>query len=248
MRWYEISTDPNSWEAREWRAAIVNEAWRPAVKDRNAFFADRCRGLRVLDIGCVDHIVGGCVTADLHRALARSAAVCVGVDANEDGVRRLCGEGYRIEMVDITDPCFAVAALSEFDVVVAGEVIEHLENMEAFIDNMQKMIAPGGAILLSSPNPYQLSNLLGFLKHRHSPNVDHVNYVFPSGMAELADRHGLQLREWRGVECFVSPSSFIQWMLQKLALVKYPHSIIHCSNLIYELSRTSGPMVSSNVS
>jgi 2-polyprenyl-3-methyl-5-hydroxy-6-metoxy-1,4-benzoquinol methylase len=47
---------------------------------------------------------------------------------------------------------FAAAAGRTFDIVVAQEIIEHLENPRHFLRECRKLVAPGGLILLTTPN------------------------------------------------------------------------------------------------
>lgn len=58
---------------------------------------------------------------------------------------------------------------NKFDVVLAVEVIEHLENPRHFIRELKKVTKKGGKIIISTPNPYSLLSILSFsLKGFHS--------------------------------------------------------------------------------
>jgi 2-polyprenyl-3-methyl-5-hydroxy-6-metoxy-1,4-benzoquinol methylase len=235
MRWFNINSNPNSTEARDWRRETLDSTWQPAIRDRQKHIASLCSGHTVLDVGCVDHFVDGKLLAGLFQGLAKAASRCVGVDINEIGVTKLKEEGYSAVVGDITSREFVVPSPGAFDVVVVGEVIEHITDLETFFINLKRCMHQEGLLVITSPNPYFLSHLLLALKYRQFENVDHVTYVFPSGMAELADRFGLTLASWRGVECFVSPRSLVQWSLQKLACATYRGCILHCNTLIYEM-------------
>jgi 2-polyprenyl-3-methyl-5-hydroxy-6-metoxy-1,4-benzoquinol methylase len=40
----------------------------------------------------------------------------------------------------------------KFDIIIAGEIIEHLENTDIFLESLQALLAPGGIIILTTPN------------------------------------------------------------------------------------------------
>ena len=93
-------------------------------------------GKRVLDVGCV----GGLDRSKpdrsewLHEFVKDHASSVVGLDFAEREVKRLQEEGYDIRVGDVekTD-------LNEtFDCVVGGEIIEHLMNVGAFLENMKR--------------------------------------------------------------------------------------------------------------
>jgi SAM-dependent methyltransferase len=239
VNWRQLGTDPNDASIVATRRQTLLQAWRAPVTDRDDFITAICRDRSVLDIGCVDHIVAGAVAARLHRRIASVADQCTGIDVNEAGARLLRKEGFDVVVADIAATAFGLGNRVKYDVVVAGELIEHLDNIGTFLENSKKMLSAGGVLVLSSPNPHSLSGNLRTLKYDTWENVDHVTYVFPSGMVELAERHGLSLRAWRGVECFVSRKRFVQHSLQWIARWKYPRSLLHCSHVIYELS--NGP-------
>jgi SAM-dependent methyltransferase len=50
-----------------------------------------------------------------------------------------------------------------FDVVVATEVIEHLDNPQRLISEAARVLAPGGRVLITTPNPESIAQRLRFL-------------------------------------------------------------------------------------
>lgn len=56
--------------------------------------------------------------------------------------------------LDIED---IVSIKNTYDLIFAFEVIEHLENPKKAIENMYKMLKPGGTVILSTPYPYQFA-------------------------------------------------------------------------------------------
>jgi 2-polyprenyl-3-methyl-5-hydroxy-6-metoxy-1,4-benzoquinol methylase len=101
------------------------------------------RGKRVLDAGCGT----GYGAAMLAEA---GAAHVVGIDIAEEAVARAA---------EVSDAEFVVGDVHElpfpddaFDVVTCFEVIEHVEGTEQVVAELTRVLAPGGVLLISSPN------------------------------------------------------------------------------------------------
>ena len=87
------------------------------------FLSDYVRGKDVLDVGCVDHTATLEATDTwLHKHIVRSATSAVGLDLLESEAAKLREKGYDIRS---GDAC-SVSLDQTFDVVVAGEIIEHV--------------------------------------------------------------------------------------------------------------------------
>ena len=41
----------------------------------------------------------------------------------------------------------------QFDTIVAGDLIEHLGNVEGFLKSVMGCLAPGGKLVIQTPNP-----------------------------------------------------------------------------------------------
>lgn len=110
-----------------------------AAVDRFDFITEACRGKAVLDIGCV----GADGTCRLHREISKAARECVGIDtAAAEGV--------------IVADCQNFDLQRKFDVIVAGEVIEHLTNVSSFLGSAKKHMNRDGLLVITTPNPYAL--------------------------------------------------------------------------------------------
>ena len=193
--WTDIADDPNAPEARQHRRAQLEAVWRAESRDRTQLLRDLCHGRKVLDVGCVGHAsrIGSDVW--LHAQLAEVAKECVGVDLDEEGVRLVRAGGYDAMVADITaDPLTAsIAGRVPFEVVVAGEVIEHLPCPQSLLTFANRVLSPGGRLVVTTPNPYAPGRVRAGQLGAVMENVDHVVYAFPSGMAEMADRTGMRL-------------------------------------------------------
>ena len=178
------------------RARTLRAAWRPGIHDRVGFLADRCRGRHVLDIGCVAHAESRLGGDDwLHAHLARAAATCVGVDILDAGVAAVNAAGFDAVVHDLTTGLGPLAERGPFDVIVAGELIEHVPDLDMVFRIASEGLSPDGELILTTPNPYSPQRVRAGQLGIVWENVDHVSYLFPSGIAELAERRGLVLAE-----------------------------------------------------
>ncbi|MBH5334671.1 methyltransferase domain-containing protein [Streptomyces pactum] len=99
----------------------------------------------VLDVGCGD----GSAMA-LALPLLRGHRV-VGVDWSRDALRRAATRLPAVVRGDISGGGLPFASGSA-DAVVFGEVIEHLVDPDAALDELRRVLRPGGHLLLSTPN------------------------------------------------------------------------------------------------
>jgi SAM-dependent methyltransferase len=123
-------------------------------------------GRRVLDLGCR--------TGALTRAYA-SANEVVGVDVDRDALEQTAELGIETVWTDVEEPLpFAEAS---FDVVVAGELLEHLRRPDRLMEEIRRVLIPGGTIAGSVPNAYRLKNRLRALAGRpieQDPTHEHL--------------------------------------------------------------------------
>ncbi|WP_018628330.1 methyltransferase domain-containing protein [Niabella aurantiaca] len=135
-----------------------------------------CTGRNVLDLGCYDETA--LVKNDSGFYLFDEiSAVCkthIGVDNSaqmpEEGIlyteniKMLKGDIYHLEKLDFNH--------QEIDVIIAGELIEHLPDTLMFLKKMKSMFQ-GKRLICSTPNATSFFNLgLAFIK-RESAHKDH---------------------------------------------------------------------------
>ena len=195
-RWTDDAADPNDPRALVARADVLRRAWRPPIADRVRFIADRCAGKRVLDIGCVAHDVARMSSPQwLHGQVAAVAASCVGVYVLDSGIQQMRENGFDAVSHDLREGLGPLADRGPFDVIVAGELIEHVETIAMLFTTAAAGLAPEGEMILSTPNPYAPARVRAGQRGIVWENVDHILYAFPSGIAELCERYGLVLAE-----------------------------------------------------
>jgi 2-polyprenyl-6-hydroxyphenyl methylase / 3-demethylubiquinone-9 3-methyltransferase len=105
------------------------------------------KGLRFLDIGC-----GGGL---LCEPMARLGADVVGADASPVNIEvaklHAAESGLEIDYRATTAEALAAAG-EKFDVILNMEVVEHVADVELFIEACGKMVKPGGLMFVATIN------------------------------------------------------------------------------------------------
>jgi 2-polyprenyl-3-methyl-5-hydroxy-6-metoxy-1,4-benzoquinol methylase len=85
-----------------------------------------------------------------------------------------------------------------FDTIVAGELIEHLEDPGAFLRCAVKHLKPSGRIILTTPYPFSVGFVLySWIRFpKTCSNPEHTMWLCPTTMRQLAERVGLQVDTW----------------------------------------------------
>jgi SAM-dependent methyltransferase len=112
---------------------------------RYTFAARLARGKRVLDAGCG----AGYGSAELARAAERVVGVDRAAEAIEFARTHYQSHNLSFEEASCTGLPHGDGS---FDLVVAFEVIEHLENWREFLAEARRVLAPGGQLIVSTPN------------------------------------------------------------------------------------------------
>lgn len=233
--WSEISADPNDREVKAWRHSQLRNAQRPPVKSRVEFIRELAQGKRVLDIGCVDQVGASYQIAPLHRAIAPVAKHCVGLDVDEAGISELAREGFAVKVADITQPGISEVVGQNWDLVVAGEIVEHLLDVGTLLRNARSVLAPTGRLILSTPNPHSFELAWYNFRGRADDNVDHVAYYWPMGMLEVANRTGFELESFQGEGRLVGRRHILHYAVGRIIARLSPVSQASSKTIIYVL-------------
>ena len=135
-------------------------------------------GRRVLDLGCR--------YGALTRAYASGNEV-VGVDVDREALAEAAKLGIETRWADVDEPFPFEDAT--FDVVVAGELLEHVRDPQRVVAEADRLLRPGGTFVGSVPNAFRLKNRLRFLLGR-KPEDDptHLHMFAPDDVRALLAR------------------------------------------------------------
>jgi SAM-dependent methyltransferase len=175
----------------------------PDLKLRRAFLLERARAsaptgkktVRVLDVGCGE----GHFTAELEWA----GFTVVGVDVTEEPLRRARARhpDLDLRLVPVEGP-WPLADVS-FDVVWAGETIEHVADTASWLSEVRRVLRSGGSLLLSTPAHGRLAMLRLALSHRSfdahfDPRADHLRFYTRRTLTRLLEEFGFKDIHVRG--------------------------------------------------
>jgi 2-polyprenyl-6-hydroxyphenyl methylase/3-demethylubiquinone-9 3-methyltransferase len=159
-------------------------------------------GRRVLDVGC-----GGGL---LSESLARAGAQVTGIDLAPGMVevaRLHAAEGglaidYRVASAEE----LAQAGPGQFDVVTCMEMLEHVPDPAAMTATLVRLLAPGGALFVSTLNRNLKSFLLAIVGAEYILRLiprgthEYERLIRPAELARWARAAGLSLSELAGIE------------------------------------------------
>lgn len=155
-------------------------------------------GKTALDVGCGAGL--------LTEPLARLGARVTGIDAAPEniGAARAHAAASGLDIDYLAGEFETVAAGRTFDLVTSMEVIEHVTDPAAFVAGLAAALAPGGLMILSTPNRTPLSRLamitlgegLGMIPRG---THDHGKFLTPDELEELLAAAGIGVTGRRGL-------------------------------------------------
>lgn len=193
MNWRAHTDNPVDTETRKKLLKYINSKRHVDLKrDFRDYLIKEAANKRVLDIGVCEHDLSHMDAEGWkHKFIKESSSYCIGVDIIEPLVKLLNERGYEIKCVDATSDIYLG---EKFDVVVIGDVIEHVENPVALLRFAKRHLSDGGKIIVSTPNPHSLFFSLIVLREETCVvNFEHTLWVSPSISVELAYRSGLEV-------------------------------------------------------
>ena len=171
-----------------------------SVSHRIDVISNLVKDKEVLDLGVVDaRVARGNAEERFYRSckilfcqLAEISPDIVGLDLDEGGVEALKKRGYNAVCGDV----HVVDLNKKFDTIIAGEIIEHLDNPGQFLCNMFRHLKPGGRLVVSTPNPFYAKQR-GKIWRRGLPQVheEHTCWFDPITLNHLLNRSGFTTLE-----------------------------------------------------
>jgi 2-polyprenyl-3-methyl-5-hydroxy-6-metoxy-1,4-benzoquinol methylase len=175
---------------------------------KNLIFVNRvhhikmlCQGKRVLHLGATDSpltkqaIFKGRL---LHQEIEDVAKSVVGMDLDAEMIQWLA-ENHNIHNIKYGNiERIEHYPNEEFDIVVAGEIFEHLSNPGKALESLQKVLISGTKLVITVPNAYSFKGFFrASLKHELI-HPDHTLHHSPHTLKALLSRHGFATEQCFG--------------------------------------------------
>lgn len=161
---------------------------------------DLFSGLCLLDVGC-----GGGLASE---PFARMGAKVTGLDASVEAIHvanaHATSQGLDIAYHAVTLEAFHPSK-TQFDVLTAFELLEHVTHPSAFLKTCRTFLKPGGVLLLSTLNRTFLSYALGIVAAERLlkivPQGTHQweKFITPYELTWMLERAGFEQLDFRGM-------------------------------------------------
>ncbi|XP_011922316.1 PREDICTED: hexaprenyldihydroxybenzoate methyltransferase, mitochondrial isoform X2 [Cercocebus atys] len=156
-------------------------------------------GMKILDVGCG----GGLLT----EPLGRLGASVIGIDPVDENIKTAqCHKSFdpvldkRIEYRVCSLEEIVEETAETFDAVVASEVVEHVIDLETFLQCCCQVLKPSGSLFITTINKTQLSYALGIVFSEQIagivPKGTHTweKFVSPETLESILESNGLSVQ------------------------------------------------------
>lgn len=143
------------------------------------------KGKEVLDIGCLNHNLEMFEANPLHNEIEKLSKSCLGVDIEKEVLKlknTICADATKLNLE------------RRFDVIFAGEFIEHICNHKEFLETAKKHLADNGYLILTTPNCFYYKNVLD-ISFTGRLKISNYNYClfYPDSLTKLLNDNGFDI-------------------------------------------------------
>ena len=160
-------------------------------------FKNYIHGKDVLDLGCIQHSWKEYKSPTwLHRQLKKYSKSVTGVDYLKKDVKILNKKSYNIIYGNVEN----FDLKRKFDVLIAGDLIEHLSNFGNFLECCKKHMKKDSHLLITTPNAFSIDTMLirplYILLGKYGVNSEHTCWFDYITLSQLAKRHGFIVEDY----------------------------------------------------
>ena len=158
------------------------------------------KNIKVLDIGC-----GGGL---LSEPLTRLGATVMGIDASQKNIN-IAKLHAKKNNLDIKYVCASPENLSsndQFDVILNMEIIEHVENVEFFLNSCSRLLKKNGVMFVATLNKTLKSYIFAIIGAEYIlrwlpiGTHDWEKFVRPQDLIEILKKYNLKLDSLDGMK------------------------------------------------
>jgi O-antigen biosynthesis protein len=124
----------------------------------------------------------GCSTGYVSRLLKQSGCRVVGVECDSVALQSAARVCDQVILADLNVTTWSEQLEERFDVVLMGDVLEHLVHPDEVLQSVRQLLSPGGTVVISLPNvvhwSQRMKTLSGRFDYQSVGLLDHTHLRF----------------------------------------------------------------------
>ena len=179
---------------------IIN---RP-IDERMKFIINYSKNKNVLNVGCADNFT-------LHKEIGKVSNKLIGIDINKEKLDNFTKKNFIVYKKNAESFSFN----TKFDLIIAGELIEHLPNPGLFLKNSKKMLRQNGELIITTPNMTNIILFLWFIVSKKLQDSSHLAWYEEETLKVLLDKYNFEISKILYIKPTyktVSDNKFINFM------------------------------------
>ncbi|MBL7858468.1 MAG: class I SAM-dependent methyltransferase [Cyclobacteriaceae bacterium] len=169
--------------------SILQPSWTKSTKStRFRQLQKFYDGKDILDIGCA---VGYKKEDWMHKNIKSIAKSIYGLDLDQESVNNIKQKGFDVSQGNAQN----FELNRKFNLVHAGELIEHLDNPGGFLESVRKHLTDDGVLLMTTPNALRISNFIYASTGGLKVNAEHTCWFCETTITTLLERKGFEVVE-----------------------------------------------------
>jgi 2-polyprenyl-3-methyl-5-hydroxy-6-metoxy-1,4-benzoquinol methylase len=172
------------------------------IKKKQYILQEVTPGANILHVGCtsapntIDRWNTGAL---LHKSLCDKAKSCgahvVGLDIDGESLAWLEERMPDVEFFhgDAEKLRDSLGGSGKFDLIIAGDVIEHLSSPGLFLESCRELLGPSGRVLITTCNAFGIGRFAKALLNHEAVHPEHTAYFSHRNLDRLCSMCGLKV-------------------------------------------------------
>lgn len=149
---------------------------------------------KVLDVGCGDGFI--------MKKIRKNGNNVEGIEVSTPAVIRARKSGFKVYDLSLSQP-WAKNIKSKFDIVFAGEIIEHIFDTDSFLQNIHGVLEEKGKLVITTPNIASLGRRILLLMGKNplieitaiKTDAGHIRYFTRDSLISLLKKNRFKILE-----------------------------------------------------
>ncbi len=124
--------------------------------------------------------------------ITKNSKEAIGLDFNSEGIKTIKEKGFD-NLIEGNAENFNLNR--KFDIIYAGDIIEHLTDLKGFFESCKKHMTDESVLIITTPNPYSFPMLIRGLFSNTSSGIfeDHTLFIHERNLKKLSEIFDLKL-------------------------------------------------------